>query len=106
MSDWWKSVALSPVRGGRSFDRAKALLNRVDRDYLLDMKPARERFSLAHTHPDFLQAEIDLADSDRWLVYTNSPYASESVSLVQKSGFPQESGYQSARGLVPFLAGA
>ncbi|MDD9948064.1 MAG: M1 family aminopeptidase [candidate division Zixibacteria bacterium] len=84
-----EGVALSPVRGGRAFDRAKALLNRVDRDYLLDMQPARERFSLAHTHPDFLQAEIDLADSDRWLVYTNSPYESESVSLVQKSGFPR-----------------
>ncbi len=82
-------VALSPVRGGRAFDRAKVLLNRVDRDYLLDMRPARERFSLAHTHPDFLQAEIDLAESDRWLVYTNSPYESESVSLVQKSGFPR-----------------
>lgn len=84
-----EGVALSPVRGGRAFDRAKALLNRVDRDYLLDMQPARERFSLAHTHPGFLQAEIDLADSDRWLVYTNSPYESESVSLVQKSGFPR-----------------
>lgn len=84
-----EGVALSRVRGGRAFDRAKALLNRVDRDYLLDMKPARERFSLAHTHPDFLQAEIDLADSDRWLVYTNSPYESESVSLIQKSGFPR-----------------
>ncbi len=84
-----EGVAHSPVEGGRAFDRAKALLNRVDRDYLLDMKPARKRFSLAHTHPDFLQAEIDLADSDRWLVYTNNPYASESVSLVQKSGFPR-----------------
>lgn len=84
-----EGVALSPVDGGRSYDRAKALLNRVDRDYLLEMRPARERFSLAHTHPDFLQAEIDLAESDRWLVYTNSPYESESVSLVQKSGFPR-----------------
>lgn len=84
-----EGVVLTPVEGGRAFDRAKALLNRVDRDYLLDMKPARERFSLAHTHADFLQAEIDLADSDRWLVYTNSPYESESVSLVQKSGFPR-----------------
>lgn len=84
-----EGVALSRVKGGRAFDRAKALLNRVDRDYLLEMKPARERFSLAHTHPDFLQAEIDLAESDRWLVYTNSPYESESVSLVQKSGFPR-----------------
>ncbi|MCY3555733.1 MAG: M1 family aminopeptidase [Gemmatimonadetes bacterium] len=84
-----EGVALSRVGGGRAFDRAKALLNRVDRDYLLDMRPARERFSLAHTHPDFLQAEIDLAESDRWLVYTNSPYESESVSLVQKSGFPR-----------------
>ena len=84
-----EGVALSRVEGGRAFDRAKALLNRVDRDYLLDMKPARERFSLAHTHPGFLQAEIDLSDSDRWLVYTNSPYESESVSLVRKSGFPR-----------------
>lgn len=84
-----EGVALSRVEGGRAFDRAKALLNRVDRDYLLDMKPARERFSLAHTHPGFLQAEIDLSDSVRWLVYTNSPYESESVSLVQKSGFPR-----------------
>ncbi|MXY48200.1 MAG: M1 family metallopeptidase [Gemmatimonadetes bacterium] len=84
-----EGVALSRIGGGRAFDRAKALLNRVDRDYLLDMKPARERFSLAHTHADFLQAEIDLADSDRWLVYTNSPYEPESVSLVQKSGFPR-----------------
>ena len=84
-----EGVALTRVAGGRAFDRAKALLNRVDRDYLLDMPPARERFSLAHTHPDFLQAEIDLADSDRWLVYTNSPYEPESVSLVQKSGFPR-----------------
>lgn len=84
-----EGVALSPVGGGRAFDRARALLNRVDRDYQLDMEPARERFSLAHKHPDFLQAEIDLAESDRWLVYTNSPYESESVSLVQKSGFPR-----------------
>lgn len=84
-----EGVALSRVEGGRAFDRAKALLNRVDRDYLLDMSPARERFSLAHSHPDFLRAEIDLADSDRWLVYTNSPYEPESVSLVQKSGFPR-----------------
>ncbi len=87
--DLVEGVTLSRVEGGRAFDRAKALLNRVDRDYLLDMKPARERFSLAHTHPGFLQAEIDLAESDRWLVYTNSPYESESVSLVQKSGFPR-----------------
>ena len=86
-----ENVALTRVRGGRAFDRARTLLNRVDRDYLLDMRPARERFSLAHTHPDFLQAEIDLAESDRWLVYTNSPYESESVSLVQKSGFPRNS---------------
>ncbi len=84
-----EGVALSRVEGGRTFGRARALLNRVDRDYLLDMEPARERFSLAHSHPDFLQAEIDLAESDRWLVYTNSPYESESVSLVQKSGFPR-----------------
>lgn len=84
-----EGVALSHVRGGRAFDRAEALLRRVDRDYLMDMKPARQRFSLAHTHADFLQAEIDLEDSDRWLVYTYSPYESESVSLVQKSGFPR-----------------
>ena len=84
-----EGVALSQVRGGRAFDRAEALLRRVDRDYLMDMKPARQRFSLAHTHADFLQAEIDLADSDRWIVYTYSPYESESVSLVQKSGFPR-----------------
>lgn len=84
-----EGVALTRVEGGRAFGRARALLNRVNRDYLLDMRPARERFSLAHSHPDFLQAEIDLAESDRWLVYTNSPYESESVSLVQKSGFPR-----------------
>lgn len=84
-----EGVALTRVEGGRVFGRARALLNRVDRDYLLDMRPARERFSLAHSHPDFLQAETDLAESDRWLVYTNSPYESESVSLVQKSGFPR-----------------
>ena len=82
-------VALTRVRGGRAFDRAEALLKRVDRDYLMDMRPARQRFSLAHTHAEFLQAEIDLAGSDRWLVYTYSPYESESVSLVQKSGFPR-----------------
>lgn len=84
-----EGVVLTRVGGGRAFDRAKASLNRVDRDYRLDMRPALERFSLAHTNPDFLQAEIDLAESDRWLVYTNSPYESESVSLVQKSGFPR-----------------
>ena len=82
-------VVLSPVKGGRTFDRAEALLKRVDRDYLMDMRPARERYSLSHSHPAFLQAEIDLADSDRWLVYTHSPYESEAVSLVQKSGFPR-----------------
>lgn len=84
-----EGVALSRVRGGRAFDRARALLKRVDRDYLMDMRPARQRFSLAHTHPYFLQAEIDIADSDRWLAYTYSPYESEAVSLVQKSGFPR-----------------
>ena len=84
-----EGVALSRVQGGRAFDRAEALLKRVDRDYLMDMRPARERFSLGHSHPAFLQAEIDLADSDRWLVYTYSPYESEAVSLVQKSGFPR-----------------
>ena len=84
-----EGVALSRVRGGRAFDRARALLKRVDREYLVDMSPARQRFSLAHTNPYFLQAEIDLAESDRWLVYTYSPYESESVSLVQKSGFPR-----------------
>ena len=84
-----EGAALSRVKGGRTFNRAEALLRRVDRDYLMDMEPARERFSLAHSHPAFLQAEIDLADSDRWLVYTYSPYESESVSLVQKSGFPR-----------------
>ena len=88
-ADMVEGAALSRVTGGRAFDRAEALLRRVDRDYLMDMKPARQRFSLAHTHADFLQAEIDLADSDRWLVYTYSPYESESVSLVQKSGFPR-----------------
>ncbi len=82
-------VELSRVSGGRAFNRAEALLKRVDRDYLMDMKPARERFALAHSHPAFLQAEIDLADTDRWLVYTYSPYESEAVSLVQKSGFPR-----------------
>ena len=84
-----EGVALSRVKDGRAFDRAEALLKRVDRDYLMDMRPARERFSLSHSHPAFLQAEIDLADSDRWLVYTYSPYESEAVSLVQKSGFPR-----------------
>lgn len=84
-----EGVALSRVKGGRAFDRARALLRRVDQDYFMDMRPARKRFSLAHTHPYFLQAEIDLADSDRWLVYTYSPYEAESVSLVQKSGFPR-----------------
>ncbi len=84
-----EGVALSRVRGGRAYDRAEALLKRVGRDYLKDMRPARKRFSLAHSHPAFLQAEIDLAESDRWLVYTHSPYESEAVSLVQKSGFPR-----------------
>lgn len=84
-----EGVVLSRVKGGRAFDRAEALMKRVDRDYLMDMKPARKRFSLAHSHPAFLQAEIDLAESDRWLVYTYSPYESEAVSLVQKSGFPR-----------------
>ncbi len=84
-----EGVALSRVKGGRAFDRARAVLKRVDQDYFMDMRPARQRFSLAHTHPYFLQAEIDLADSDRWLVYTYSPYEAESVSLVQKSGFPR-----------------
>ena len=84
-----EGVELSRVRGGRAFDRAENLLKRVDRDYLMDMRPARERFSLGHSHPAFLQAEIDLADSDRWLVYTYSPYEWEAVSLVQKSGFPR-----------------
>ena len=84
-----EGVALSRAKGGRAFDRAEALLKRVDRDYLMNMQPARKRFSLAHTHPAFLQAEIDLAESDRWLVYTHSPYESEAVSLVQKSGFPR-----------------
>ena len=84
-----EGAVLSPVKGGRALDRAEALLKRVDRDYLMDMRPARERFSLSHSHPAFLQAEIDLADSDRWLVYTYSPYESEAVSLMQKSGFPR-----------------
>jgi len=84
-----EGVVLSPVKGGRAFGRAETLLKRVDRDYLMGMRPARERFSLAHTHPAFLQAEIDLPESDRWLVYTFSPYESEAVSLVQKSGFPR-----------------
>lgn len=84
-----EGVVLARVRGGRAFDRAETLLKRVDRDYLMDMRPARQRFSLAHSHPAFLQAEIDLAESDRWLVYTYSPYESEAVSLVQKSGFPR-----------------
>ena len=84
-----EDAALSRVEGGRTFKRAETLLKRVDRDYLMEMNPARERFSLAHSHPAFLQAEIDLADSDRWLVYTYSPYESEAVSLVQKSGFPR-----------------
>lgn len=84
-----EGVVLSRVKGGRAFDRAETLLKRVDRDYLMDMRPARKRFSLAHAHPAFLQAEIDLAESDRWLVYTYSPYESEAVSLVQKSGFPR-----------------
>ena len=84
-----EGVELSRVKGGRAFDRAETLLKRVDRDYLMDMRPARERFSLGHSHPAFLQAEIDLVDSDRWLVYTYSPYESEAVSLVQKSGFPR-----------------
>jgi len=84
-----EGVDLRRVKVGRALSRAKALLKRVDRDYLMEMKPARERFSLAHSHPAFLRAEIDLADSDRWLVYTYSPYESESVSLVQKTGFPR-----------------
>lgn len=84
-----EGVALSRVRGGRTYDRAETLLKRVDSDYLTDMRPARKRFSLAHSHPAFLQAEIDLAESDRWLVYTYSPYESEAVSLVQKSSFPR-----------------
>ena len=91
------------TRAGRTGLRpAEALLKRVDRDYLMDMRPARERFSLGHSHPAFLQAEIDLADSDRWLVYTYSPYESEAVSLVQKSGFPRNPQISPPRGVVPF----
>ncbi len=55
----------------------------------MDMKPARKRFSLAHSHSAYFQAEIDLADSNRWLVYTYNPYETEAVSLLQKSGFPR-----------------
>ena len=39
-----EGAALSRVKGGRTFNRAEALLRRVDRDYLMDMEPARERF--------------------------------------------------------------
>lgn len=88
-ADLIDGVDLKPVKKGRAFKRAERLMKRVDKDYMMEVKPSKESWSFAPSHPDYLRAEFDRAETTQWLVYAYNPFEMEEVSLTQKSGFPR-----------------
>jgi hypothetical protein len=82
-------VDLRPEKRARSFKRAEVLLKRVDKDYMMEVKPSKKDWSFAPSHPDYLRAEFDRAGTTQWLVYAYNPFELEEISLTQKSGFPR-----------------
>ncbi|MBT5874997.1 MAG: hypothetical protein HOH43_16385 [Candidatus Latescibacteria bacterium] len=83
------SAKLRKVKNGGLFKRARKLLERVEKDYSLAVKPTGDKWSFLPYSRDFLKAEFDTGSSRNWLVYSFDPTQREQVSLVQKSGFPR-----------------
>lgn len=82
-------VKLEQVKNNRVYQRAKDLLKRVEKDYVMKVKPTKSVWSFIPTSPEYLTAEFDMESSRNWLVYSYNPYELEEVSLAQKSGFPR-----------------
>ncbi|MEE2709501.1 MAG: M1 family aminopeptidase [Gemmatimonadota bacterium] len=84
-----KNTTLEPVDNGRIHNRARDLLKRIEKDYVMDVRPTEDKWSFLPTSPDYLRAEFDMSSSRNWLVYSYNPYEREQISLVQKTGFPR-----------------
>lgn len=83
------TAKLRNVKNGGLFKRARKLLERVEKDYALVVKPTGTKWSFLPHSRDFLKAEFNMDSSRNWLVYSFDPTQREQVSLVQKTGFPR-----------------
>lgn len=86
--DLMQNAVMERVDHKRMYKQARTLLNRVDKDYKMKVKPVEGEWSFRPTTRDFVKAEFD-TPSRNWLVYSYNPYELEQVSLIQKTGFPR-----------------